>query len=178
MPQEISTTVYQYDELPTEKAKQKALQWGYEITADHGWWEYIYEEAKELGCKISSFDLGRSREIDLKFVDSACEVADKILKNHGEDCDTYKAAKSFLIDLAEMVEKYSDGTKLDTVTEENAHDFDNECDELEKQFEKSLGRCYLKLLDNEFEFITSEENIVEHLNANEYTFTETGKRFG
>lgn len=177
MPQVISTIVYLYDELPTEKAKEKALEWGRAFTADYDWWEYMYNEVKELGCEIKGFDVDR-KSINFEVVECPDDVSRKIMDGHGAECGTYKTAKSFLSDRDALVEKYSDGIKLDIVVEENECDFDNDLEGLEKEFCKALGNDYLILLSSKLDYLTSEETLVENLMENEYTFTESGVRFG
>jgi len=68
------------------------------------------------------------------FIDNACITANKIIEEHGETCETYKDAKTFLSDWNKLVEKYSDGIKKNIVTYENESDFDSEADDLEQDF--------------------------------------------
>jgi hypothetical protein len=42
----------------------------------------------------------------------------------------------------------------------------------------SLSRAYYKSLEKEWDYMNSEESIKENIEANEYTFTKDGKRFG
>jgi hypothetical protein len=42
MAKTIETTVYNFSELQTEKAKQKALEWAAEVSIDHEWWDTMY----------------------------------------------------------------------------------------------------------------------------------------
>jgi len=177
MPQVISTTVYTFDELG-EAAKQKALEWGATFATDHGWWEFTYEDAENIGCKISAFDTGRAQSIDFKFKLSALEVAHKIKEDHGEHCDTYKLAETFLKERDELVDKHTTIDEYDRSSELDERAFDDECDDLESEFEKDLGQCYLVMLRDNLEYLESEEAITDTLIANEYTFTEDGERFG
>lgn len=49
--------------------------------------------------------------------------------------------------------------------------------EIEDDFLKSLLNDYLKSLRDEYDYQTSEKAIIETIEANEYEFTEDGKRF-
>ena len=111
----------------------------------------------------------------MRFEDSPEDVANLILKNHGKTCETYKTAKNFLKERDELVSKYSDGINKDKVSEDNEYEFDNELDELEEEFKKSLSEDYRIILSNEYDYLTSEESIKETIYANEYTFTSEGK---
>lgn len=167
-------TVYSFDELP-EDVKEKAIEKLWDLNVDHEWWQFTYEDAKQIGCEIQGFDIGRGSYCNLIFEDSPEEVANLILKNHGETCETYKTAKNFLKERDELVEKYSDGINKERVSEDNEYEFDNECDELEEEFKKSLSEDYRILLSNEYEYLTSEESIIETIKANEYEFDEDGE---
>lgn len=169
----IEKTVYQFDELP-EDAKEKVIEKLYDLNISHDWWKFTYEDAEQIGCKINGFDLDRGSHCNLEFVDSPDDVARQILDSHGETCETYKTAKQFLSDRDDLVSKYSDGIHKNIVSEENEYDFDNELDELELEFKKSLGEDYLIMLENEFEYLTSEKAIIESIEANQYEFDEFG----
>jgi len=170
------TDVYQFQEL-SEEAKQKALEQMYDINVHYNWWHFVYEDAEEIGLILSTFDLGRSRDIDGSFKWSAEECAELITKNHGKDCETYKTAASYLIERGELVTKYSNGVDTDKVSEGNEYDFDCECDDLDNDFLYSLLQDYFSLLNNEYDYLTSEEAIIESIEANEYEFTKDGKLF-
>ena len=172
----IRTKVYQFSEL-SEQAKQKAVENMYDINISHEWWEYTYEDAANVGLKITAFDTGRSDYCDIEFIEDSNHTMETILKEHGEDCSTYKTALNFKKEWAELVEKYSDGVNKDKVSEDNEYEFDNEADELEKEFLKSLGEDYLTMLRNDYEYQTSEEAIIDTIEANEYEFTKEGNQF-
>jgi len=43
---------------------------------------------------------------------------------------------------------------------------------------RDLARWLYRQLEREYEFLTSDEAVNETIAANDYTFTETGRRFG
>lgn len=172
----IETKVFQYDEL-SETAKQKAREWWLNCGLDYDWWDSVYEDAKTIDCKIHEFDIDRGSYCKLTFDDGAEQTAELILKNHGEQCETYKTAKQYLSDRAELVKKYSDGVNTDEVSEGNEYDFDGDCDELDEEFRKSLSEDYRIMLSKEYDYLTSKESVEETIRANEYEFTADGKLF-
>jgi hypothetical protein len=167
-------TLYQFSEL-SEDAKEKAIKNLWDINVDFEWWEFTYSDAAEIGLKIQGFDIDRGSYLKGSFTKACTEVADLILSNHGEGCDTFKLATEFLKDRAALVAKYSDGVKTSIVSEENVYDFDQECDELEEEFDRALKEEYLCILRKEYEYQTSEEAIIETIEANGYEFTEEGE---
>jgi hypothetical protein len=61
---------------------------------DHDWWQTTYEDAENMGLKITSFDLDRNRHAKGCFITNAMECAESILRDHGETCDTYIEAQA------------------------------------------------------------------------------------
>lgn len=165
--------LYFFDEL-SEEAKQKAVENLYDINVDYNWWDSTYDDAEDVGLKITSFDTYRGN-INGNITTSINDVCDKIIENHGISCETYKTAKDYLAQYDALVEKFSDGIDIDEVEEGNEYDFDAECNELEDDFLKAILEDYLVLLRQEYEYLTSEEAIIETIRTNQYTFTKDGK---
>jgi len=158
--------LYQFSEL-SEKAKQKAIEKLFDINVDFDWWQFTYDDAKQIGLKLQNFDLDRNKHCTGEFVSSALVCSELIMHNHGETCDTYKTAFKFIKDYEDLVTKYSDG-----IGDES--DFDNEADDLEEEFLKSILKDYATILQNECDYLQSEEAIIETIEANDYYFDENG----
>ena len=165
--------IYQFSEL-SDEAKENAIKELYDINTNFDWWNSVYEDAEQVNLKIKGFDIDRGSYVKAEFIGSAYNAANLIILNHGESCETYKTAKSFIEDWNNLVSKYSDGIKTDTVTEGNEYDFDNEADDLENEFLQSISEDYRIILSNEYNYLTSEKSIIETIEANEYDFTENG----
>ena len=171
----IKTKVYQFHEL-SEEAKKQAINSLLDINVDNNWWECIYDDAKEIGLKITGFDLDRNKHCTGKLTITAWESSDNIMSEHGEICETYKLAKNFIYEWDELVKKHSDGIKTDKVSEENEWEFDKDADELEAEFLRDLLEEYSSILQKEYEYLTSENSIIETIEANGYEFTEEGRQ--
>ncbi len=169
----FTTTVYTFDEL-SDRAKENAVSRLCDINVDYEWWDCTYEDAARVGLKITGFDVGRGNSITGDFTESADECAEMILVDHGEGCETFKTASAYLASRGELVSRFSDGVDTDAVAEGNEYDFDCECDELDREFKRDLLEDYLSILRNEYEYLTSEEAIIETILANEYEFDEDG----
>lgn len=176
----IRTKVYQFNEL-TEQAKQKAIEQFSDINVDYDWWQSTYEDAANIGLKITSFDLDRRRHAKGEFLDCANEVAAKILIEHGKDCETYKTAQRYLQDVEDVKKDAKDNYNED----EELMEFDefleetkgSELDDLADNFKQSLLEDYSIMLQNECEHLQSYDAIKDTIIANEYEFTKDGKRF-
>lgn len=165
--------LFTFEEL-SEEAQQKALESLAYINVDHDWWDFIYEEAKEIGLKITSFDLDRCLYCKGEFIEDAYSTAYEIKKSHGENCETYKTAVKFLSDRDKIVEE---APKDEFNEYENESELDEKLDEVESEFLNSILEDYRIILTKEYEYLTSKEVIIETINSNEWEFLASGKRY-
>lgn len=184
-------TVYTFDEL-SEKAKEKAITKCYDTNVDYEWWENVYEDAENIGLKISEFDIGRGSYVKGDFLLLAYDVAQAIIKEHGAECETFKTALNYIETRREHIQKEKlehaqlfadDLCRVDKdqftwnglIYGENYLDDENiNTDEIDDEFLQSLCEDYRIMLQREYEFLTSEEAIIETIQANEYEFDEEG----
>lgn len=150
----ITTNVFEFAEL-SDTAKEKAREWAREFVHDHDWWDATYEDAKTIGLEITGFGLDRNRHAEGKFLFDSYTVAERVMKEHGKNTETYKTAKA-----------YRHNAKED------------KSDELLDEFEAALLEDYSIMLQKEYEHMYSDEYVDDMIEANEYTFTAEGKRFG
>lgn len=144
----IETTIYTFDEL-SERAKENARNWYREGALDYEWWDFIYEDAERIGLKLESFDLGRRLHATGYLLTSGRDVCRSIIAEYGNTCATYKLAIEHL---------YS------------REPFDDE------GFLRELLEEYAWMLQQEYEYLLSDECVDESIVANEYEFTENGSR--
>jgi len=153
--------VYKFEEL-SEDAKDKAVELLYDVNINHDWWNSVYDDAKNIGLKIDSFDIDRGSYVKGHFTESAEGVAKNIISEHGKDCETYKTAAAYLEELNKIKAKTPD-------------DEDIYSDDEDAEFLRSLCEDYRIMLTYEYEYLTGRESIIETIEANEYEFTEEGK---
>lgn len=153
----IIRSFYKFDEL-SEDAKDCAIGGLCDINVDYNWWDSAEDDADAVGIDITNFDLSQgSTSLRVSDAESTCK---KILTTHGEDCDTVKSAKQFQAAILKA--------KLLNSSED---DFSPE----EEDFITNLSSDYLKILRNEYEYLTSKEVIIGTIRANDYEFTEDGE---
>jgi hypothetical protein len=170
----IEIQLFKFDEL-SDKAKEKALIEYYDWNVNFDWWDSVYYDAKNVGITINGFDIDRGNYCKIEFRYDEKDICQKIIMEHGENCETHKIATKFLSDYDELVKRYSDGIIKDIVSEYNEEDFDNEIIELETELHHELSEEYLSILRKEYEYLTREEAIIEALEANEIEFTINGE---
>lgn len=157
-----SYTVYKFNEL-SEEAQQKAIENLYDINVDGDWWEFTYEDAEQIGIKITGFDIDRGAYCSGDFIESPLTVIKLIKENHGESCETYKTALQY--------EKLI----LECPKDEEGEPIENELEVIEDDFRNSLLEDYRIMLEKEYEYMTSKKAIIETIESNDYDFTSEGK---
>lgn len=157
-------------DLPKE-VKSNILQKHSDINTDYDWWENVYDDAKEIGLKLTGFDLGRSQEITCQYNGNFTTLADEIIKTHGETTKTYEFAKQFLVLYDKLIETASKDENGDF---QRVGELDGSLDTLEKMFLKQILGEYWKMLEEEYNYRMSEEEIIETLKENEYNFDRFG----
>jgi len=168
----VRTKVYSFNELSNE-AQQTAINNMSDINVNHDWWTSTYEDAENIGLKITSFNLDRNRNATGEFSLSACEVAQNVFNEHGEDCETYKTAQKFIEVWQPIFDDYMDENSENYESQE----LENELQQLEDNFLNELVEDYSIILQNESEYLQSDEAIKETILANDYEFTKDGNQF-
>ena len=157
--------IYTWAEL-NEKQQEKAIEKLWDLNVDYDWWDGVYEDATTVGLTISGFDLGRVMTCDVELDWSGLDVANKILELHGPDCDTYKSAEKYI---ARYMAALIDNVGLVPGEEIKVATF-----MMDDDFRKELSDNYFHTLQNEYDYLTSREAIIESIESNEYEFDESG----
>ena len=165
----IKIKIYEFSEL-SEEAKQKAISNLSDINVDDNWWRWTYEDAERIGLKITSFDLNRNRHCKGDFLINSLEVAQNILNEHGESCNTYKTAQNFLNCHAPI---FADYLNRESENYESS-ELENKLQDLEEDFLNDILEDYSIILQDESEYLQSDEAIVQTIEANEYFFDING----
>lgn len=150
-------TTYSFNELKPE-AQANVVERLYNINVVGDWWyDTMREDAQEIGLNLTDFDLYR-QTIDGALTEPLPDVLKLIFDNHGVDTATFKLAKQY-------------EAKLVAIDPEN----EAQLEDLERDFTKELLEEYLQMIQREYDFQTSREQIVAALEANEYEFYQDGR---
>jgi|14_taG_2_1085336.scaffolds.fasta_scaffold88885_2 hypothetical protein len=157
----ITIKLYDFDELSKEVQK-KVLNEHRDMNTDFDWWSCTYDNVKEsLDYEVEGFNLDRGACVEGGIMTSAEHTANLILEHYGEAHELYSLAQ----DILKRYEKIDQGS-------ENA---DNENEKLEEYLNNELSEHLLKHLREEYNYLTSDEGIIDAIKANEYTFESNGK---
>jgi len=170
----IEVKLYEFEELSAE-AKENAIERNRTMNVEWDWWDSTYETMKEIGIKISSFDI-YYRNISITIEDSH-HTASETIKNFGEGMEIVKISKRFIADRDALIKKLGEGNDIAgySVKEEFIDEYDEEIEYLEEEYRKEMAEEILTWLIDEYEFLQTDETVAETLIDNNYEFTENGE---
>lgn len=145
---QIVTTLYTFDELPQD-AKQKALNQNYQINTEYPneWYQYYIDELDDIGFEVIELELWQNKLAIHPKIELK-DIAFRIMK--------YFEPKGRLYTIAKMK-------------------IENDNDEIFDDFIDRISDEYLRLINEEMEYLESEEAIIQTFRANDYHFDLNGK---
>lgn len=167
-----TVTTYEFEELSPE-SREHAIEKLWDINvAGKDWWQWTFEDAKNVGLKIKEFDLSY-HYCRGDFIESATYTANKIIQEHGATCETYQTAQGFLAEL----DRFMETAEKDEYGELYLLRDEQKVEDIELGFLQAILEDYRILLQQEYDYQTSEEAIIETIRVNEYEFTENDEAF-
>ena len=171
--------IYQFEELNKE-AQEKAIEneMNNEFYLDYDWWDSDFEEFNErlknvgLDCETFNFDIYQH---SFEIVDLRIDDYKKFFK--AVDLDRWIISKS--LGTKEEIEEFEELLYNSEFNKDGEFDFygyncGNE-EETINEYIKDLKVKFLKSLQEQYDYLLSDEAIKEHLTINEYEFEENGK---
>lgn len=170
----VTIKVYPFDEL-SDEIKETVVEKLRDLNINYEWWDSTYEDAATIGLKITEFELERGTFCRGDWTEDAEDTARLILENHGKTCETYKDAVEFQnsVSVAGSIFEDADGFDPDYKEFNESDEYEELCEE----FQRTICEDYRIILQKEFDYLTSEEVIIEIIKADEYEFTVDGKLY-
>ena len=179
MVREVTFKVYQFDEL-SEEVKEKVLDGCRFIMVEYfNWWGFVYEDAENIGLEIVEFDLDR-RYIRMKLKENILSSIEEALNLFNKDSNEYKIVKGYYDEIMKLKDSEEVKEYLEEYPEADPYDAIYNLglsDEFYDEYVNDMKRVFLKMLEDEFNCLISDEAIIEHFNINDYEFFENGKIF-
>ena len=151
-----------------EKSKEAAIESFYDINTDFDWYtytfEYFIEQLEKIGLTCDSFHFDLDRDNYIQMINPKCINERLFLKYCKVDLRT-KEAKKVIVEYGVTI-----GTGR----------ISNYIEEYDNNYTQCLNdklSDFLTDLKKEYEYLTSEESIIETIKCNEYDFTSDGKVF-
>lgn len=159
--QQVTINIYQYSEL-SEQAKEKAKDWYFGTGFEYCW---INESIDSLKAFCSQFGI--------KLLDwSLCPHSYSYIKTNAE----HDFFRDFTLKHALALPEYPIGYCMDETLRQSFIEYFKEKGSAWLAFQHAIGKAKYAIL-SDMEYQESDEYIAEIMEANQYTFTETGKRF-
>jgi hypothetical protein len=170
----IRTKVYQFDALSKE-GKEKAIERLRDINVDYEWHDLTTDE---LTGELIAQGFNEARIMFSGFAsqgDGACFTCSSI------DFNKFLNGKYKGLDISADITHswryyFATSTTVNLNTATNIPDeLYNEIEQAIKDERERIGNEIYRTLEKEYDYLTSEEGIIETIKANEYWFTKDGK---
>jgi hypothetical protein len=204
MPRTVEKELWSFDEL-SDAAKEHAREWFRSGNLDYDWWECVYEDAESIGEILGiEFDRKRGGKQPTIWFSGFCSQGDgacfegrysyakraaKNIRQHApKDTDLHRIAD----DLQELQWKHF--YRLEARTAQRGHYYHSGCmavdvsdketgngvnydtEEALRDILRSFADWIYKRLEEEYNYLQSDEQVDESIRANEYEFDEDGCR--
>lgn len=193
----ISTTVYQYDEL-TPEAQEKARDWFRSASeGDNFYSECVIEDATTIGALMgitiddvywSGFWSQGSGACFIGAYRYAKGATKSVKAYAPQDAELHRIAealqslqrKNFYALTARMTHRghYQHSGCLSVDVEDSRDRYRATPEDDLTQLMRDFADWIYKQLESAYEWDNSDEQVSENIRCNEYTFTESGKRYG
>ena len=176
----IETKVYQFKELD-EQTKEKAIDNYRHISVeDDFWYEFIKEDLISVGIELRSFDLNRGSFAEIH-IEDFYDTCKKIIDSHGVLCKTYIIAIRYIFEYNSIKEKIDNLECYENDDSDEEHlnklmQLDKDLEDLDEEYQQEFSWEVLSMLRKEYEYMTSDEHIIEMFEDNDWEFTEDGKQ--
>jgi hypothetical protein len=188
MPKRITIMAYTINELKPE-IKDKVIEKFSEINTSHDWYENSYEgwaeKLAEYGLEADNytwdlyrneFDFTNLRVIDAAVLLSKLELSKELIPFDITTKGNYDIQISFRDGLDVTVDSNNyDEDDFDEKLQEPTDDLECVIFDKVEDLVKHLKSEFFKQLKDDYEYLTSEEAIIDTLDANEHLFTKEGK---
>lgn len=196
MPHQICKTIYNFDEL-SDAAIVRAREWYREGGLEYEWWDDTFADAKIclafLGFEITNIFFsgfasqgdgacfeGRWRAVDVKTVKAMKKHAPQDITLHVLASTFRKLSKSYpgaAFSVKHHGHYSHEFCTAFTFDDEGLPDYvkDGPEDQLTDAARDAMCWIY-RQLEQEYDYLTSDEQVDETIRANEYEFTEDGRR--
>jgi len=159
----IEIKVYKFEELD-KQTKEKVIDNYRNINVeDFQWYDWIKDDFNRLGLEIQEFDLGRRNYVKI-YIKNFEDTSNYIIEEFGDSVAIKQTAKNYINEY----EKIQANFKED-------EDIEREVELLDEQYEKEYSEDILSYLRANYEWETSDEAVINTIEANDYDFTTEGK---
>jgi len=159
----IEIKLYKYEELDKQTREKVIENYRYINVEDTFWYDWIKDDFNRLGLEIQAFDLDRGNYAKI-YIDNFEDTSKNIIKEFGDSVLIKQTAKNYLDEFNKIQANYKDD-----------EDIERELEVLDEEYQKEYSEDILSYLRANYEWETSDEAIIETIEAKNYDFTIEGK---
>jgi hypothetical protein len=161
----IEINVYKFEELD-KQTKEKVIDNNRYINVeDTFWYDFIKEDFIRLGLEIRSFDLDRGSFAEIH-IDDFEHTSKNIIDEFGDRVPIKQTAKNYIDEFNKIQANYKED-----------EDIERNLEILDEIYQREFEIDILSYLRDEYDYQTSDEAIIETIEANDYNFTWNGEIF-
>jgi hypothetical protein len=166
----VVNNIYKFEEL-TGEAKSKALDSLRDINIFDDWFDFVYDDFKD--------DMKENHGIEVK------EIQFSGFYSQGDgasfETDWFEHSEDIQLRIARISSLYChENTMIVDSQFDNWDDNFEKVDDIEKEFLelcRDKARYLYKILESSYNYLTSDESIIEAIEANDYEFNENGELY-
>ncbi len=159
----IEIKVYKFEELDKQTKEKVIDNYRYINVEDTFWYDCIKEDFIRLGLEIRSFDLDRGSFAEIHIEDFE-QTSKNIIEEFGDSVAIKQTAKNY-------IDEYN---KIQANFKED-EDIERELEILDEKYQREYSEDILSYLRLNYEWETSDEAVINTIEANDYDFTTDGK---
>ena len=160
----IEIKVYKFKELDKQTRKKVIENYRTINVEDIDWYDYISYDFNRLGLEIQAFDLGRRNHIDVSILNTLEETSKLILQEFGDSVGVKQTAKNYLDEYEKILSNFKED-----------EDIEREVEILDEIYLKEYQEEIISYINNSYAWETSDEAVIDTIEANDYDFTTEGK---
>ena len=160
----IEIKVYKFDELDKQTREKVIENYRYINVENIDWYNYISYDFNRLGLEIHAFDIGRRNHIDVMIWDTLEKTSKLILQEFGDSVAIKQTAKNYIDEFNKIQANFKEDK-----------DIERELEILDEQYEKEYQEEIISYINNSYDWETSDEAVINTIEANDYDFTTNGK---
>ena len=189
----VEYNLYQFDEL-SDSAKERAREW-YRTTIDYEWWDFIFDDAKEIGqilgidiseiCFSGFWSQGDGAQFtgDYEYRKGASKKVrqyapqDKELHRIADELQEIQRRNFYSITASVSNSGRYCHEYCTTINVYDSREVDVSIDTEEsiQELMRDYMRWIYRQLQEEYWYLQEDEQVEENILANEYEFTEDGE---
>ncbi len=160
----IEIKVYKFEELDKQTKEKVIENYRYINVEDTFWYDWIKDDFNRLGLEIKEFNIDRGSYAKI-YIENFEDTSNYIIEEFGDSVAIKQTAKNY-------IDEYN---KIQANFQHNGIYSKRELEILDEKYQREYLEDILSYLRLNYEWETSDEAVINTIEANDYDFTTDGK---